>query len=333
VEIKKDLKDFKTKSRLVDLERKYKEALREIDRLTKVNLIESLFSDTSKVLLPNDFHIKVTTPSDAIANLCLGDWHTDETIDPAKINGINEFNAKICTERVQKLLNSTSEIIDMCRSKSNIETLYVHLLGDFMSGTIHEDLMETSKKSPISAALTVYELLLGVFNYLLKDQSLKNIVVTCVCGNHARITPKIRVKTFNGNNLEYMIYHLLAKYYEGNKRIYFQIPEGYFSIINLFGFKVRSSHGHYLNYKDGIGGVTIPLNKAISQWSKAIKVDLDILGHWHQRITMPEFVLNGCLIGYSEFAEKCKAKPEPPSQSFFLTTQKYVKTTEVPIYL
>lgn len=332
VRLSGDVSTVTSRSKLSNIQHKYKEALKQIDELNKSNAIANIFRETTKILLPHDFKIKPTIPTDAVANLCLGDWHIDEEVEAKRINNINSFNSKICLKRIESLLASLSDILEMCRSRSNIETLIVYLLGDFISGHIHEELMEDNSSSPIQASLELYEILVGVFDYLLRDPKLKQIIVPCVCGNHSRITKKCRVKTLTNNSLEYLIYQLLAIYYKDSK-IKFLIPEGYFCITNVYGFKIRSSHGHYVNFKDGVGGVTIPLNKAIDKWNRAIKVDLDILGHWHQRICMPEFVLNGSLIGYSEFAEKVKAKPEPPSQSFFLTTQKYVKTTEVPIFL
>ena len=77
--------------------------------------------------------------------------------------------------------------------------------------------------------------------------------------------------------------------------------------------------------------MTIPLNKAIAQWNKMRRVDVDVLGHWHTRLNTREAVVNSSLIGYNAWGIHIKASYEPPSQSFFLVHPDYGKTVEIPI--
>ena len=45
----------------------------------------------------------------------------------------------------------------------------------------------------------------------------------------------------------------------------------------------------------GIGGVHIPLRKAIAQWNKAKSADLDCMGHWHTRENSKDYCINDVL--------------------------------------
>ena len=86
-----------------------------------------------------------------------------------------------------------------------------------------------------------------------------------------------------------------------------------------------------IRYQGGVGGVYIPVNKAISQWSRAKHADLDVFGHFHQAKHDVRFISNGSLIGYNAFAISIKADFEPPKQAFFLIDRKRGVTIYAPI--
>ena len=80
-------------------------------------------------------------------------------------------------------------------------------------------------------------------------------------------------------------------------------------------------------YGGGIGGLTIPINKAISQWNKNRNVQLDCLGHFHQFHDGGNFVVNSSLIGFSPYAISVKGAYERPTQTFFLINGRYLEKT------
>jgi hypothetical protein len=99
-------------------------------------------------------------------------------------------------------------------------------------------------------------------------------------------------------------------------------------------YTVRLHHGHGLNYGGGVGGLTIPVNKAISQWNKGVKANLDVFGHFHTSLNFNNFVSNGSLIGYNAYALRIKADFEKPTQSFFLVNKKHnAKSIHTPIFV
>ena len=81
----------------------------------------------------------------------------------------------------------------------------------------------------------------------------------------------------------------------------------------------------------GIGGVSIPAYKKISQWQRAKYADLDIFGHLHQMKDGGNFLLNGSMIGYNAFAVRIGADYEQPKQTFVLINKKRGKTLVCPI--
>ena len=116
-----------------------------------------------------------------------------------------------------------------------------------------------------------------------------------------------------------MLYHILRKQFPSFE---WQIATGYHNYLEVDGRIVRFHHGDDLKYQGGVGGLTIPVEKAISQWNKAIPAYLDIFGHWHTSMAGRNFMSNGSLIGHNAYAIAIKAGYEPPSQTFFLMDSK-----------
>ena len=150
------------------------------------------------------------------------------------------------------------------------------------------------------------------------------------------MTKEQRVSTELGNSLEQFMYYHLRDLLKSEPRVTFQISEGYHSYVRLFEGKyiIRFHHGHGLNYGGGVGGITVPVRKAIAQWNKGQRADLDCFGHFHQYVDAGDFVANGSMIGYNAYALRIKADFEPPTQSFFLVNKRWNrKSIATPIFL
>jgi hypothetical protein len=143
----------------------------------------------------------------------------------------------------------------------------------------------------------------------------------------------VHVSTEAGNSLEFFMYHSMAQRFKGEKRVDFQISDGYHNYLQVYNYLIRLHHGHAIKYGGGVGGVTIPLNKAIAQWNKAMNVYLDIMGHWHQFRDSGNAIINGSLVGYAAYSLSIKADYERPRQGFFLLDKKRGKTIVAPVLL
>ena len=272
-----------------------------------------------------------STQSEATAFMVASDWHVAETVNPNTVNGLNSFTLDDARTRSETFFKSGHRLIKIFQKDTKIDTLVLPLLGDFMSGNIHDELLENNSLSPIDEAIYAQNLLATGIEFLLKDKTLKKIILPCHSGNHGRITKERRISTEKGNNLEYLIYHQLANHFRDEKRIQFNVSEGYHSYLNVYDYTLRFHHGHALRYGGGIGGITIPVNKAIAQWDKIKRADLDVFGHFHTFLDGEKFISNGSIIGYGPFALSIKADYSPPKQAFFLIDKKRFKTVVCPI--
>lgn len=269
--------------------------------------------------------------SEAVAVVLASDWHIEEIVKSEKVNGMNEYNLSIARKRAEQFFQNTLKMVTKEQQNAKIDTLVLALLGDFISGNIHEELLENCSLRPVEAMIEAQNMILSGIVYLLKNSKLK-LVIPCHVGNHTRITRKVHISTEQGNSLETFMYHNLKNYFRGNKRVEFLIAEGYHSYVKVYDFTIRFHHGHALKYGGGIGGIFIPTFKAISQWQKIKYADLDCFGHFHQFKDGGNFICNGSNIGYNPFAIVIKADYERPKQTFFLIDRKRKsKTVTTPI--
>lgn len=328
-EIERDVKVGSLDRRLKKTDDKYKVMLQENERLHEQIEAIKVVSDANSYVIKT----KSVGTLEATAVVVASDWHWAETVHADNVNGLNEFTTKIAKARAEKFFANTVKLLDIFKEHSQIDTLVLALLGDFINGELREEAMQNNGELTMNELLEVQEVLLSGIKHLL-DNTNVNLVIPCHSGNHGRITKKIHVSTEAGNSLEYVMYHMLARAFKDEKRVRFIIPTSYHSFLDIGGFTVRFSHGHAIRYAGGVGGIFIPVKKAIAQWNKARHVDLDVIGHYHQMRDGGDFICNGSLIGWNEFANFIKADFEKPKQVFFLIDHnRKEKTVTTPIFL
>lgn len=261
------------------------------------------------------------------------DWHVEEIVDPAEVGFRNAYNPAICAARVQRLVEGTLWLTEMHRERFAIRDLCLWLGGDFISGYIHEELEETNGMGPPEAALFAQRLIGGAITTLLDQGSYERIVVPCNVGNHGRIHKRRRIKRRAKNSYEFMIYANLAEYFRHDPRVEFSVAGGSHTYLDVYGQRIRFHHGDDVRYWGGVGGLSIPLNKAIRSWQTYERADLTCIGHFHQYLHGRDFVVNGSLIGYNAFALSIKAEYEDPQQAFFLVDKRRGRTCKSPIWV
>lgn len=253
--------------------------------------------------------------SSATAIALASDWHIEEGVKSSQVNGLNKFDLDIAKQRSEKFFTVVAQLIKVHQKEYNVDTLILALLGDFISGSIHDDLKEGNDIQPTEAIWEAQKLIASGIEFLLKETNV-NLVIPCSAGNHSRITEKQRVQTEYGNSLEILMYRQMEKYFNKESRVKFIINDSYLTYVKVYNYNCRFHHGHALKFSGGIGGLFIPAFKAISQWNKSKHADWDFFGHFHQMKDGGNFISNGSLIGFNAYAVKIKADYEAPKQAF-----------------
>jgi hypothetical protein len=312
----------------------YADIIKELEeRVKTAEEMQKLAINLAKT--PQIFKIEPKVPSgssESVAFMVASDWHIGERVDEEQVNGLNKFTPEIAKTRAINFFSGGQRLWDILRRDTQIKVIVLALLGDFINNTIHDDAKESNLIGNVSAIRQAQDLIVSGINFLLEhtDAELK---VVCASGNHGRMTDKQRIATESENSIENYMYHNISSIFKDEKRISFIVSEAYHSYINLWNsYTVRLHHGHFIKYGGGVGGIYIPVNKAIDQWNKEKlheRVDLDVFGHFHQYIDAGNFVSNGSLIGYNSYAISIKAPYERPQQAFFLVNKKYTSKTMV----
>ena len=316
------------------LQKKYGHLLTAFENNEKA--LESVRSLQDTIPLTSPMKIKASNrkgASESTALVLCSDLHYEETVDPATIDGLNEYSPAIAQKRFANFTNNALKLVDMCRNKSTINKLVFWLGGDFITGYIHEELMENNAMSPVDASTEVFSLLVGAIDFMLEHGDFEQIIIPTNVGNHSRTTKEYKISTLVQNNYEWLIYKFLETHYKDEKRVHLQLTRGYFNYLDIYGYMIRFHHGNNVRYGGGVGGLTVPLNKAIAMWNQAKPAYLDIMGHWHQRLSSKNAVVNGSIIGYNAYAQSIKASFERPQQTFLLMHPKWGKTIEAPIFV
>ena len=330
VAVAADAEAARLRGELTALRKKYEAALGQLDREKQAHESLTSLAGIKPKKIARSRAVGGKRP-EATAILVLSDWHVEEYVDPATNVPGNLYTLDIADRRIKQLVQRASMLIEHEKSLTNIRRIVVAALGDFITGHIHDDLVETTQLAPLAATRWAGERLGGVIDSMAE---IAPVLVPTASGNHGRTTLKPRIATENEHSFEQHLYLTMAAA-EKRKHVQWQVGKGYLNIVDLDGFLVRFSHGHALRFGGGVGGLTIPANKAISNWNISRRVQLDVFGHWHCFSWLPyRFVANGSLIGHNAFADRIKAEYQPPSQSLIVVDHDHDRVTKVlPIFV
>lgn len=268
----------------------------------------------------------------AIPIVSLSDWHIEERVESGVVNGFNDYNLKVAEERAKKLFINLIKVNTILSRDVSINDMVLWLGGDFISGYIHDELIENNQLSPLEAIRAAKKMIRSGIDFILNNTKL-NLIIPCSVGNHGRNTKKMHISTSYKTNYEFMMYCDLQDYYQYTKRVTFHINKSDDCYIESLGRVNRFFHGEQIKYGGGIGGLTVPLIKFIHRKNQQQHADMNFLGHFHQNLyPTQDSCVNGSMIGLSGYGYKLGFKPEVPCQAYTLLNQKYGYTIKTPLF-
>jgi len=234
------------------------------------------------------------------------------------------------------------------------------------SGVIHDELLQTNEMPILQTVMSTAYITAQAIAMLVPHFS--KIRVTCLSGNHSRLTQKYQFKNKAINNYDTLMYHItslfLSKYIDEGI-IDFNIPQSSECII------VRANWAFLLGHSDHIRGWSgIPwygfqrdnakqqkirklrsvlsadgndiqpaseLNGAIVNMKTARSVygyDYRECGHWHTMSIVDDWttIINGALCGTNEFSLNKLHAVSQPTQTLAFVSEKYGLKGIEPIY-
>ena len=149
LEVARDADNSRLRDELSSLKRKYESALKQLDAARQRNDRLTALSGvgTKKISRKRPAGDR----PEATAVLVLSDWHCEERVDPATCRNLNEYTLDIADRRIAQLVQKASMLIEHEKSLTGIRRIVVAALGDFITGHIHDDLVEVTQLAPLAA--------------------------------------------------------------------------------------------------------------------------------------------------------------------------------------
>ena len=273
--------------------------------------------------------------AEATPLVAASDWHVEHEIRPEQVAGRNQFNLEIANDRMDRFFRATSWGINHQRQVPfKIRDLILWAGGDFIQNFLHEDDLESNLLSPTEATLFAEDGWIRGLDHLLEDPELEQITIPCNDGNHGRLTKKLRAATRIENSMEVFLYAQLARHYKDEPRIRFILPTSQFTYLDdVYGRTIRFLHGDVFKWGGGVGGLTVPLFRAMARWESVKHSALTVMGHWHQRYCLPNVIVNGSLCGYDSYAASIGCSFEQPVQCMRILEPKRFSSSDIPLWV
>ena len=326
------------KERIRKLEGELKEAHRESSDAKQVKqLIGDIATKTAQAEPPPWMEQKRgKASSPGVPTLLLSDFHWGERVHPSQIGGVNEYNVRIAHERLQTCVDGAVHLLKILDPTMSYPGVVIPLGGDMISGDIHEELTESNELKTMPTVLDLWGALASAIGHA--ADVFGSVFLPCVTGNHGRNTKKIRAKDRHHTSFDWLLYQLLAKRFEGDKRIRFLIPDGSDAYYRIYGTRYLLTHGDQFRGGDGMIGALGPIirgdHKKRSRNSQIdMEYDVLLMGHWHQYMHLARLIVNSSLKGYDEYAYANNFGFEPPAQALWVTHPKYGITYRMPVYV
>ncbi len=273
--------------------------------------------------------------SPGVPTLLLSDLHWGEVVYPSQVNNVNRFNLTIARQRLKYTVDTAVDLLRILDGKLRYPGIVVPLGGDMISGDIHDELKETNELPTMPALLDLYGHLVASIGRL--ADTFGAVFCPCVTGNHGRNTKKIYAKNRHHTSFDWLLYRLLAKHFEGDKRLTFFIPDGSDALFSIYGTTFNLTHGDQFKSSDSIIGPIGPIvrgdqKKRSRNAQVDMAYDLLILGHWHTYIHTSRVIVNGSMKGMDEYAYQGNFGFEPPQQALWVTNANHGITFRMPVY-
>ena len=276
-----------------------------------------------------------TSKNNATVVVMLSDTHFDEVVDPSEMDGLNKYDRKIATQRLELWAQNVIHLTRNYLSGVTYDGIVVMLGGDIFSGDIHEELAQTNEDSMLGSLLYWSEQIGAAID--LFSQEFKKVHVMSVPGNHGRMSRKPRAKLRARTNFDWLLSKMLERHFTGRKNVTFDVPDSADCLVNIYGWGHLLTHGDQTSGGGGIGGIWPPVMRLrarkLTRYSDVGRPFHTLwMGHWHQYISTPSLIVNGSMKGYDEYAMINNFGFEVPQQALAIITPQHNVTFQCPVF-
>ena len=294
--LEKELEIKKEKVKLNDLKTQLNKQIRELAR--KENLGEILEEklkelDMQPRIINDEYKQRVTSNRDMVC--LISDIH----YGIKTTNALSPYDSDICKQKMNYLIDKTIRF----SLENDVDKLYVMILGDEISGLIHNTTRLEQREDVISQVIDVSELL---YESIIKlAENLPFVVVGMAQGNHSRVMAD-KKDSLEQENFTRLVKEFLKLRLVNVSNVLLLENEFDESIIeiNIRGYNVIGLHGQ----NDSLNNVS----RLTEMFDK--KIDYVCFGHYHNarefENNKTEVIVNGCFSG-DDYSKRLRLYNKP----------------------
>ena len=275
-----------------------------------------LVDDTCSTSIPHDIAVTIHQPIDEYSNhvsiLLVSDVHAEEVVLEKNVGALNEYNWEIMESRLDHLFNTW---LDAYRGEYHG---VVFLMGDIVSGIIHDTLEHTSKPT----AEAVHD----IAEYLSRklaaaSKAFKELHIGIVSGNHERLKEKPS-NTNKGFDFGYLFAQILKAKLSVYSNITFHISTTGFTTLQVGSKSCCAHHGDM--FRGPFSAVRTTKIQSSCEAVTGVFPDHIFEGHVHSfshhNTPTGVSVVNGSVIGPNEYGLTAGFAPNKASQTIIQLT-------------
>ena len=264
--------------------------------------------------------VRGKSPVTAIAPLT--DTHVGDVVRADQMLGLNAYDIDIFNKRLYGWAEQVLNLTNFQRTHTEVTHLIIPMLGDMISGDIHDELARTNADNNLGQMIRGANLIAQALMYLAPHY--EEIKVPCVVGNHGRMTRKIPAKD-KYLDWDYMLYQWVATFCRNQKNIKFEIPKSFAHIFEAANRKFLILHGDSISGSGSLVGMNNSAAKlrGVLQYRKGLEEEVSrlnidsaapigydfdtvMMGHFHRvdeiDIGTGELFICGTMKGGDEYA-------------------------------
>ena len=221
----------------------------------------------------------------------LTDTHVGDNVKSEQVLGLNEYDIDLFSRRIWGWANQVLQLAEYRRNMCNIDDLVIPMLGDMISGDIHDELAFTNIEN------CMMQMIIGAYVISQAVQFLaphfKTIKLKGVVGNHGRMTKKVPSKD-RFMDWDYMLYQWMSVFLKKHKNVEIEIPKASVHIFEVANRNILIMHGDSVkgggsqaSIKRAIGNLrdVVQYNGIVDsdeRYTVAEKFDDVLMGHFHR---------------------------------------------------
>jgi hypothetical protein len=265
-----------------------------------------------------------------IACLALSDWHMAETVRLRDANKINVYNSIVGANRLYDIVQRFKQIFTIHRAAYKFKSIWIPLLGDMVSGSIHPEFLVTNDMSDQNSVLLTSRML--KYAILELKQLGIPIQLDAVVGNHPRTTVKVPTKRIADSNFDYQTYAFTKMLFEGDDQVTFNVHTSQIEPVYLFDHRYVIEHG--IEWKNGKEEESESRIRSLfddpvyrkATGHKGAAFDQIVIGNLHKGAFLERTIKNPSLIGQNELGQQWRLAPIRAGQMMWGVSRNHART-------